>query len=75
MSFYLKALKLCLGDGVSLLEIREMRKVCLVRASTNKHRKRRKLKSESNNSKQSSSVLSSYLHGFHDSYCVYFLLA
>ncbi|CDF39415.1 unnamed protein product [Chondrus crispus] len=58
MPFSLQALKLCLGDGVSLLEIREMRKVCLVRASTTralsastKRRKRRKLKAERNKSK------------------------
>ena len=30
LSFSLEALQLCLGDGVGLLEIREMREVCLV---------------------------------------------
>ena len=82
MSFSLQALKLCLGDGVSLLEIREMQKVCLVRASTttvlsasSKRRKHHELKAEGDKSKKLSYVFSSCLYWFHDSYCVYVLHA
>ena len=58
MSFSLQVLKLCLGDGVGVLEIREMQQVCLFRApatkavsASSKRSKRRKLKSEGDKSK------------------------
>ena len=51
LSFSLEALQLCLGDGVRLREIREMREVCLVHASRNNRRKRRKVQANSSKSK------------------------
>ena len=43
LSFSPEALQLCLGDGVRLVEIRDIREVCPVQASTNNRRKRRKI--------------------------------
>ena len=58
MSFSLQDLKIFLGNGVRLLEIHVMQKVCLVRASattalsaSTKPRNRRKLKAEGDKSK------------------------
>ena len=51
LSFSPKALQLCLGDGFRLVEICEIREVCLVQASTNNRRKRRKLHAKSTTSK------------------------
>ena len=51
LSFSLEALQLCLGGGVRLVEVREIREICLVQASTNNRRKRRKIHAKSSKSK------------------------